>query len=94
MSDLSMYFLAIAKHRYREYLDRAHSIFFSQCEIEQAHRECRLLIRLEIGSNSQSLGSKWGVSMHNNNIIIDLFAAWTQHPTMESLITVFQMRKG
>ena len=29
--------------------------------------------------------------MHNNNIIIGLFAAWTQHPTMEleSLITVF-----
>ena len=25
--------------------------------------------------------------MHTNNIIIDFFAAWTQHPTMESLIT-------
>ena len=49
-----------------------------------------MLIRPEIGSNSQSSGSKWGLSMHNNNIIIDLFAAWTQHPSsMESLITVF-----
>ena len=28
--------------------------------------------------------------MHNNNnIIIDLFAAWTQHPAMETLITIF-----
>ena len=58
MSDLSMYFLAIAKHRSREYLDRAHSIFFLSARLSR-HTE-----NVDCSSDwkSDPIASLWEVS--------------------------------